>query len=124
MNDIEHRGNNDLETPALTAADVIACVVDWFSLKNIPISSRWKGMIGRQAKELLADGFDFDTVVAASILAIRRGGPHLVHYIAGDLVAAKAGEWIPTRDVYRKKLEDEIEIRRAEVDKMIQKYER
>lgn len=109
---------NGSVTP-LNAGDAVAIVIDWFRAKGIPVTRQSKGMVARQAKTLLEDGFDFDTVVMSAILAIRRGGPHLMHFIASDLVAAKAGEWIADRNEYRKKLEDEIELRREAIDKAL-----
>lgn len=95
-------------TPA-NAGDVIAAVTDLFAEKKIPIASRHKGIIGKQAKELLDDGFDFGTVTVAAVMALRRSEPQNLHFIASDLVMARAGERM-TRREYERALQDEIEI--------------
>lgn len=92
------------------AQGAIATVCDTFMAKGIPIASRHKGMLARQAKELLSDGFEFETVVIASVIALRRGEPQNAHFIAGDLVMARAGERM-TRRQYEKALQDEMELR-------------
>lgn len=91
------------------AGDVIASVVDTFREKGIPVASRHKGIIGKQAKELLDDGFDFATVSVAAVIAVRRGEPQNLHFIASDLVMARAGQRM-TRREYERALQDEMEI--------------
>lgn len=101
------------QSPAVrspTAQDVVATVVDTFTAKGIPIPSRHKGMIARQSKELLSDGFDYETVVVAAVVSLKRGQPQNLHFIASDLVLARAGERM-TRREYEKALQDEMELR-------------
>lgn len=94
-----------------TAQNVVANVVDAFTEKGIPIPSRHKGMIARQAKELIGDGFDVGTLSIAAVIALRRGEPQNLHFIASDLVMARAGEKM-TRREYEKALQDEMEVGR------------
>lgn len=108
MGDLEHM-ENSLEPRAKTARDVVAAVVDTFQAKGVPIASRHKGMIARQAKELLSDGFEFETVTVAAVIALRRAEPQNLHFIAADLVMARAGEKM-TRREYERALQDEMEI--------------
>lgn len=113
----EMEASRELATQRLAAEEyprdaqgVVGIVVDTFTAKGIPIPSRHKGMLARQAKELLSDGFDYETVVVASVVALRRGQPHNAHFIASDLVFARAGERM-TRREYEKALQDEMELR-------------
>ena len=92
-----------------SAQTVIGDVVDAFGAYDIPVSSRARGMIGKQAVDLLASGFDYEVVVLASVTAIRRGEPQNAHFIAGDLVLARAGQRVTRRD-YERALQDEVEI--------------
>lgn len=112
MGEIERVGKPSVITEGreLTAQDVVATVCDTFAAKSIPLPSRHKGMIARQAKELLTDGFDYETVVVASVIALRRAQPQNLHFIAADLVMARAGERM-TRREYEKALQDEMELR-------------
>jgi hypothetical protein len=91
------------------AADILAAVIDVFTENNVPITSRAKGMIGRQAKELLEDGFDHSTIVVAAVTVLRRGDPHNLHFVAQDLVMARAGRRMTRREYYQA-LEDEMEL--------------
>lgn len=91
------------------AQGVLGAVIDTFAASNIPISSRHKGIIGKQAKELLIDGFDFETVVVASVISLRRAQPQNLHFIAADLVMARAGQRM-TRREYEQALQDEMEL--------------
>jgi hypothetical protein len=104
---------SNIEPRPKTAQDVLITVCDTFAEKQIPLSSRHKGMIARQAKELLDDGFDYETVVIASVIALRRAQPQSLHFIASDLVMARAGERM-TRVEYERALQDEMEIRSRE----------
>lgn len=99
-------------TPA-NAGDVVGTVVDIFAEQGIPMSGRFRGMIGRHAKDLLESGFDFSTVVVASVMACKRGAPQNITFIAQDLVMARAGQRM-TRREYERAIEDELEIRRRE----------
>lgn len=105
------RKNGEL-TPA-NAGDVIATVVDIFSDLGIPLSGRYRGMIGRHAKDLLESGFDYQTVVVAAVMACKRGVPQHLTFIAQDLVMARAGQTMSRRE-YERAIEDELEIRRRE----------
>ena len=95
-------------TPA-NAGDVLAVVVEKFREVGVPLASRHKGIIGKQTKELLSDGFDAETLVLACVTALRRGEPQNLHFIANDLVMARAGKRL-TRLQYEKALQDEMEI--------------
>lgn len=105
----DEQPGTELELPSKSAADVIAAMMDLFAEKRIPVSSRARGMVGRQAKELLSDGFDYETLVVAAVTAVRRGEPHRMHWIASDLVMARAGEKMDRR-AYERALQDEMEI--------------
>ena len=100
---------SELELPQRTGQDVVGTVMDIFIEKGIPVSSKARGMIGRQAKELLSDGFDYETLVISAVMALRRGEPHRMHWIASDLVMARAGEKMDRRS-YERALQDEMEI--------------
>lgn len=104
----------------VNAGDVLARVIDWLREAQMPISRQAKGMIARQSKELLEDGFDADLVGAAAVLAVRRCVPHHMHFIASDLAAARAGQWISTRDEYRKSIEDEVELAKDRMTRIIE----
>ncbi len=93
------------------AGDVLAAVSEAFTAKGIPISTRHRGILGKQARELIDSGFEFDAVVLACVMALRRGEPQNVHFIAGDLVTAKAGQRL-TRREYERALQDEMELGR------------
>lgn len=92
-----------------SAGSVIGAVVDLLGAHDIPISERHRGMLGKQAKDLLASGFDVDAVVLACVTALRRGEPQNAHFIAADLVTAKAGQRM-TRREYERALEDAMEV--------------
>ena len=99
-------------TPA-NAGDVVRTVTDIFAEQGIPLAGRYRGMIGRHAKDLIDSGFDFSTVVVASVMACKRGVPQHTTFIAQDLVMARAGQRM-TRREYERAIEDELEIRRRE----------
>lgn len=101
------RANGTIE-PANTF-DVLATVIDKFKAHGIPIASRHKGIIGRQVKELLNDGFEPELLVLATFTALRRGEPQNVHFIANDLNMARAGQRM-TRREYETALQDEMEL--------------
>lgn len=93
MSEVERR-NGDLpanERP-ITAADIIGAMVDVLALDGIPVSGRAKGMIGRQAKELLSDGFDPDVILRASVASYCRAQPHIMHLLAIEITTAEAGK--------------------------------
>lgn len=101
---------SEIEPQQMTAQDVVGMVVDTFAAQGIPLAGRFRGIIGRHAKDLLDSGFDFETVVVASVMAIRRGAPQNLTFIATDLVTARAGQRM-TRHEYERALQDEMEIR-------------
>lgn len=88
---------------------VIATVVDVFAAKGVPLSERHRGMLAKQAKDLLTSGFDEQLVALAAVTAERRGEPQNMHFIANDLAMTRAGERM-TRREYEKALEDEMEV--------------
>lgn len=101
------------EITPYNAGDVVAAVVEIFAEQGIPLSGRFRGMLGRAAKDLLESGFDYFTVVTASVMAVKRGAPQNTIFIAQDLVMMRAGVKM-TRREYERALEDELEIRRRE----------
>lgn len=100
------------KTEEQSAHDVLATVCDTFNARRIPIPTRHKGILARNAKELLDDGFEYETVVVASVIALRRGAPQHVQWIAADLVMARGGERMSRRE-YEKALQDEMEVGRG-----------
>ena len=88
-------------TKAVTGADVVAAVVDTMRLHDVPIPGSFKARIGKHAKELLADGYDADTVLTAALIAIRRGEPGAVPGIALDLKLATSGQHMTRQDSRR-----------------------
>jgi hypothetical protein len=86
---------------------VVQTVCDSLMAKGVPIPRAHLGMIGRHARTLLEDGFEFETVVTAALLALRRGTPQHM----GEM--ARTGVRLSRRD-YERALEDEVEIRRRE----------
>ena len=93
MSEIERRPAGEI-----TARDVLAAAIDTMAIHGVPVTSRAKGMIARQAKELLGDGFSPDTVLAASVIAIRRGEPQSVHFIAQDIALTQSGQRLSRKD--------------------------
>lgn len=103
MSEIEPiKPRNGLE---VTAQDIVGTMVSSMKERGVPVTSRARAIIGKQAKELLADGFEPETVYAASVIALRRGEPHVVHYIAQDMVLARAGQRV-TRAEYNRELQN------------------
>ena len=100
-----------LEPRVLTAQDVIATVIDTLALKGIPLAPRYKGQLAKESKALLEAGFEYETVVVAALICVRRGVPHLLQHVASDLTAARAGDRM-TRAEYERALQDEIEVGR------------
>ena len=90
---------------------IVKAVCDTMSVYNVPITSRARAIIGKQAKELLADGFDPETVLAASVIALRRGQPQVAHFVAQDIVLAQAGQHLS-----RQEYEQEIVRAKASLD--------
>lgn len=94
------------------AAGVIALVADNFAVKEIPLPRAHLAMLGRHAQALLDDDFQWETVVIAAAIALRRGTPQHLQYIASDVVMAQAGERMSRRD-YERALQDEMELRQG-----------
>lgn len=105
MTDLERQERGEV----VTARDVVAAVIDTFRAHGIPIPSRHKGIIARHAKLLLEDGFEYETVVVASVIALKRGVPQHVDYIASDLVMARSRQRMSRRE-YEKAIQDEMEV--------------
>lgn len=82
----------------INAHDILAALVDTMRLHGIPVASRYKGMIAKQAKELLDDGFTADVILTAAVLSVRRGTPHELHHITQDIAVAQAGQHLSRRD--------------------------
>ena len=101
------------ELTPYNAGDVIATIVEIFREQGIPLAGRFRGMMGRHAKDLLESGFDYSTVVVAGVMACKRGVPQHMTFIAQDLVMARAGAKMSRRE-YERAIEDEMEIRRRE----------
>ena len=98
------------EVTPVNAGDVLAVVIEDLRDARLPLSSQAKGIVARQIKSLLGDGFHPEIVRQAAGLAIKRGTPQNTHFIASDLAAANAGVWISTREEYRRALQDEVEL--------------
>jgi hypothetical protein len=93
------------------SAGVVAIVCDNFTAKMLPIPRAHIAILGKHAKALLEDGFEWETVVVAAAIALRRGQPQFLQYIASDVVMAKAGERMSRRQ-YEQMLQDEMELKR------------
>lgn len=74
------------------AGDAVAATVDACRAMGIPVAPSIKARLGKAAKSLLECGFDPQTVVAASVLAIETGWFGSVESIAQELVVAAAGQ--------------------------------
>lgn len=102
----ERPQSGDAARPQITASTILSAALDTLALHNVTaIPGRWKAMVGRQAKELLGDGFDPETILVAAVAALRRGEPHRMFWIAGDLSLAKGGA-LMSRDEYRSQIAD------------------
>jgi hypothetical protein len=91
-----------------TARDVLALVIDAHRHRGLILASRTKGILAKQAKELLADGFDPLLVARACWVAANRGEPHNAWRIAEDMQRVAAATYL-TRKRYDAKLKDEAE---------------
>jgi hypothetical protein len=85
----------------VTAQDIVTALVDMMSAHGAPVTSRARGVIGKQAKDLLKDGFRPEVVYAAAAIALRRGQPHITHHIAQDIVLTETGQHL-TRAEYQR----------------------
>jgi hypothetical protein len=81
-----------------SARDLVSAVVDAMKANDIPLTRRTRGMIAKQTKELLIDGFTADVILTASVVSIRRGAPGHMHLIAQDIVIVQAGQRITRRE--------------------------
>lgn len=88
---------------------VVARVVSHFQETEVMIPPSWRGIIGKHGKALLGAGFDRETVVMAAVLAVRRGSPQLMQYIAGDIQLARSGQHLDRKD-YERQLADFREV--------------
>lgn len=89
------------------AHDVMAAAIGHLNYADggIVVGRRERGILARQAKELLADGYPPVTVARALVVAWRRGEPHNAWRVCGDLARAEAGLHIDRGD-YRQLLRD------------------
>lgn len=79
------------EKPLEPGALVVRNIMDAAKGSNLLVPPAWRGILGKQAKALFEDGFEIDMITAACWMALQRGQPHLVQYIAGDLALAVSG---------------------------------
>jgi hypothetical protein len=86
-----------------TAPRVVGSVVLACETTGLLVPPSWRGIIGRHAKALLDDGFPHDVVTAACYMGVLRGRPEVVQYIAGDLMLARTGQRMSTKE-YEEKL--------------------
>lgn len=91
-------------TRQINAADIVGAAVDTLSLHDVPVTGRARAMIGKQAKELLADGFPPQTVLLAAVTSLRRGAPQHMHFVAQDIAITEAGQRM-TRKQYEQALD-------------------
>jgi len=103
---------NESMPPRDTAQTVVSDAVDEARAVGLPVSRRSIGMLAKQAKELLEDGFDGDCLRFACWLAIQQNAPHRLTWIAGDVAGVQAGTLMDSR-TYRQRLQDEVEIAAA-----------
>ena len=89
--------------------DIVAQTVTHFTDTGIVIPPSWRGIIGRNAAALLGAGFDEGTVGMAAVLAVRRGAPQLMQYIAGDIMLARTGQHLDRKE-YERQLADFREV--------------
>lgn len=113
---VPHKGGD--ETPAQrlaanlyphNAGGVLGMVVDTFAIKGLPVDSRARGIIGKQAKQLLIDGYDFEVVCIGAIHAYKRSRPDLMTSLTRDLLLTRAGEHTSAKE-WARMLEDEKEL--------------
>lgn len=97
------------EVTPFNAADAVAAVCDAARERSIIIPSGFRARLGKAAKSLLEDGFAPAEVVAAMVMAVRRGRPDLVEHIVVDMQNATMG-WLVTPQTYRRELADYVEL--------------
>jgi hypothetical protein len=88
------------EVTPFNAGDAIAAVCEMY---GNPIPSQWRARLGKQAKELLDDGFKPNLVVAAMLTAVRMARPHLVTSFVMEMQNAQTGQTIDWTE-YRRRL--------------------
>lgn len=93
------------------AGGISALTVDHFMALGVRVPRSHVAIIGIHAKALLEDGFEWMTVAAAAVIAIRKGNPTYMQYVASDLVMASSGQRL-THKQYQKMLQDEMELRK------------
>ena len=94
-------------TATPTAAHIMVVIAETFTGENVPLARRARGILARQSKELLEDGFQATVVARACIVAERRGEPHNAWRIAGDIARVEAGIHM-TRTDYEKELKAQL----------------
>jgi hypothetical protein len=94
------------------AGDAVAAIVDTLRLHGVKLPPAWRGILGRQTKALLDDDYPPEEVVAAGVIAIRRGAPQLIQFIAGDMSLVRAGIRLDRRQ-YEFELKAEVEAQRT-----------
>lgn len=95
--------------PVVTANTITARLVEMFGAHCTPLSSRYRGQVAKQAKELLDDGFAPVVVLSAAVQACRRSEPHQMTRIAQDIVNARSGLLL-TRRQAETKMQDLVEL--------------
>lgn len=98
-------------TPSRTGQDAVTAACDKFRELGIPVPRAHLAILGRHAKTLLEDGFDFEVVAVSCVIALRRVQPHHLQYIAADIVTARGGLRM-TRREYERAMQDEAELGR------------
>jgi hypothetical protein len=91
------------EAQPWTAPRVVGNVVVACKATGVLVPPSWRDIIGRHARTLLKDGFPHDVVTAACYMGVLRGRPEVVQYIAGDLMLARTGQRMSTKE-YEQKL--------------------
>lgn len=94
------------------AGDAVAAIVDSLKIHGVRLPPAWRGILGRHTKALLDDGYPPEEVVAAGVVAVRRGAPQLMQFIAGDLSLVRAGIRLD-RHGYETELRTEVEAQRT-----------
>lgn len=98
------RGGGDVEpVEEKTAPQLIGEIANNMQLLGLQLPPTWRSTIAKMTRSLHKDGTPSDIIVAAGHLAILRGRPHLMEYIAGDLMLARSG-LLMSRTEYESKL--------------------
>lgn len=88
----------ELADRPITAQDVLGVVVDLLSRDGILMTSRVKGIIAKQTKELLLDGLDPDVILRAAVASCYRSQPAIMHLLAFEITVAEAGKHMSPRE--------------------------